>query len=95
MTGETRDDVSRRLNRIAGQVEGLKGMVDDDRYCVDVLHQIAAVRAALDRVGKVLLASHVETCVVEAFASGSRRERDKKKAELLEVFGRFVGVGGR
>jgi len=95
MRSETRQDVSRRLNRIAGQVEGLKGMVDDDRYCVDVLHQIAAVRAALDRVGKVLLGAHVETCVVEAFASGTLKEREKKKAELLDVFGRFVGVGGR
>jgi DNA-binding FrmR family transcriptional regulator len=95
MTSETREDVSRRLNRIAGQVEGLKGMVEDDRYCVDVMHQIAAVRAALDRVGKVLLGAHVETCVVEAFASGSSKEREKKKAELLDVFGRFVGVGGR
>jgi DNA-binding FrmR family transcriptional regulator len=95
MTSETREDVSRRLNRIAGQVEGLKGMVEDDRYCVDVMHQIAAVRAALDRVGKVLLGAHVETCVVEAFASGSSKERENKKAELLDVFGRFVGVGGR
>lgn len=78
-----------RLARIAGQVAGIQRMVDDDRYCVDVLVQIAAVRAALDRVGKLVLTSHVETCVADAFASGSGRERRKKMDELLDVFARF------
>ena len=70
-------------------------MVEDDRYCVDVLLQIAAARAALDQAGKQILAGHVETCVAQAFASGKPRERRKKMDELLEVFARFGAVSGR
>jgi DNA-binding FrmR family transcriptional regulator len=89
---EAKREARTRLRRVAGQVAGIERMLDDDRYCVDVLMQIAAVRAALDRVGKVVLRSHVETCVAEAFASGRPREREKKLEELLEVFARFGSV---
>lgn len=95
MRDEEREKARRRLRRIAGQVAGIQRMLDEDRYCVDVLHQIAAVRAALDQTGKVILGAHVETCVADAFASGSARERRKKKDELLDVFSRFVRLGGR
>jgi DNA-binding FrmR family transcriptional regulator len=86
---EIRAQVEQRLRRIAGQVGGIQRMVEQDRYCVDVLLQVAAVRAALDQVGKLVLGSHVETCVADAFTSGSAEERDRKRAELLEVFARF------
>jgi DNA-binding FrmR family transcriptional regulator len=89
---DTREQVEQRLRRIAGQVGGIQRMVEQDRYCVDVLLQIAAVRAALDRVGKLVLGSHVETCVAQAFESGSARERRRKRDELLEVFSRFGGL---
>lgn len=89
MQEETKRGVDRRLRRIAGQVGGIQRMVEEDRYCVDVLLQVAAARAALDRVGKLVLASHVETCVADAFASGGTRERRKKVDELMEVFSRF------
>jgi DNA-binding FrmR family transcriptional regulator len=89
-----RTQVEARLRRIAGQVGGIHRMVDQDRHCVDVLLQVAAVRAALDQVGKLVLASHVETCVAEAFASGSREERARKRDELLEVFARFGALEG-
>ena len=95
MTDETRTQVERRLKRIAGQVAGIQRMIDEDRYCVDVLLQVAAVRAALDGVGKLVLGQHVETCVADALASGKRREREEKIAELLDVFGRFGAVSGR
>jgi DNA-binding FrmR family transcriptional regulator len=95
MKPELRGQVEQRLRRIAGQVAGIQRMVDEDRYCVDVLLQVAAVRAALDQVGKLVLASHVETCVAEAFAGGSARERKQKMDELLEVFGRFGAVASR
>ena len=84
-----------RLNRIAGQVSGIQRMIDDDRYCVDILLQVAAVRAALDRVGKLILGSHVETCVADAFTSGSARDRREKLDELLEVFSRFGHIRDR
>ena len=67
-------------------------MVEADRYCVDVLLQVAAARAALDQVGKLVLGAHVETCVAAAFASGRPAEREAKLAELLEVFARFGAV---
>jgi CsoR family transcriptional regulator, copper-sensing transcriptional repressor len=66
VTNQTKADAGRRLNRIAGQVNGIKKMVDEDRYCVDVLNQIAAVRSALDRLGIQLLTAHLESCVVNA-----------------------------
>jgi DNA-binding FrmR family transcriptional regulator len=94
MKPELRKQLDVRLRRIAGQVAGIQRMVEEDRYCVDVLLQIAAVRAALEQVGKRLLAAHVETCVADAFASGSARERRRKMDELLEVFGRFGAVDG-
>jgi len=95
MTEATRRAVRTRLRRIAGQVQGIQRMVDDDRYCVDVLLQIAAAQAALDRAGKVVLESHVDTCVSSAFASGSPRARRKKIDELMRVFDRFGQIRTR
>ena len=94
MTGDAKRKATTRLRRIAGQVAGIQRMVDEERYCVDILLQIAAVRAALDGVGKVVLGSHVETCVADAFASGRPRDRKQKLDELLEVFSRFGHVKG-
>ena len=92
MKPELRGQVEARLRRVAGQVAGIERMVEADRYCVDVLLQIAAARAALDQVGKLVLGGHVESCVAEAFASGRAEERERKLAELLEVFSRFGAV---
>lgn len=94
MSPDTRRKLETRLRRIAGQVAGLERMVAEDRYCVDVLLQIAAVRAALDGAGKLLLGAHVESCVADAFASGRARERQQKLDELMEVLARFGAVGG-
>jgi len=93
MTPDTKRKLETRLRRIAGQVNGLERMVGEDRYCVDILLQIAAVRAALDGAGKLLLGAHVESCVADAIASGRPRERQQKLDELIEVFGRFGAVG--
>jgi len=95
MQTDTRDQARRRLRKIAGQVAGLERMLDEDRYCVDVLMQIAAVRGALDKLGKLLLEGHVETCVSDALRSGRPRDREEKLAELIEVFSRFAHIGGR
>jgi DNA-binding FrmR family transcriptional regulator len=95
MTEDVREQARRRLRRVAGQVAALERMIDEDRYCVDVLVQVAAARAALDGVGKVLLQGHVEHCFAEAMASGRAKERGQKIAELLDVFARFASVGGR
>lgn len=95
MQQETRRKVQGRLRRIAGQVAGIQRMVEEDRYCVDVLLQIAAVRAALDGAGKLILGAHVESCVAQAFESGGRRERQQKLDELLDVFSRFGALSSR
>jgi DNA-binding FrmR family transcriptional regulator len=95
MTDHTRRAVRTRLRRIAGQVAGIERMIDDDRYCVDVLLQIAAAQAALDRAGKVVLEAHVESCVSGALAGGSARARRKKIDELMEVFRRFGQIRAR
>ncbi len=95
MQQETRDQARRRIRRISGQVAGIERMIEEDRYCVDVLLQVAAARAALDSLGKVLLKGHVETCVSDALASGRARDRQEKIAELMEVFAKFAHIGGR
>ncbi|MCB9545301.1 MAG: metal-sensitive transcriptional regulator [Myxococcales bacterium] len=81
-----KDDVDARLKRVAGQVAGIQRMVDDGRYCVDVLVQIAAARAALAKVGKVLLESHIQTCVADAFTSDDEEIRAERIAELVRIF---------
>ena len=89
LTGKSQEQVQDRLRRIAGQVAGIQRMVEEGRYCVDVLLQIAAVQAALGEVGKLVLGAHVDTCVAEAIASGERDEARKKVDELMEIFSRF------
>ncbi|HVP31227.1 MAG TPA: metal-sensitive transcriptional regulator [Myxococcota bacterium] len=92
MQPAAKEKLRARLRRIAGQVAGIERMIDEDRYCVEVLHQIAAVESALDRVGKLLLEHHVAHCVAEAFASGDKRARGTKMRELLDVVSRFARV---
>jgi DNA-binding FrmR family transcriptional regulator len=74
-----------RLSRIAGQVRGVARMIEEDRYCIDVLTQIRAVRAALDKVEQETLGDHLRHCVADAFHAGSERDRRTKIDELLEV----------
>ena len=78
-----------RLRRIEGQVRGILRMVEDERYCVDILTQLRAVRAALKRVEDSVLREHVEHCVAQAIRSGDPAEQRGKVDELLEVLGRF------
>jgi DNA-binding FrmR family transcriptional regulator len=80
----------RRLHRIEGQVRGLERMVEQDRYCIDVLTQIAAVTTALESVAFRILDDHVNHCVSGALASGDRQEAAAKSKELLEAVHRFA-----
>jgi DNA-binding FrmR family transcriptional regulator len=80
-----------RLRRIEGQVQGIQRMVEGDKYCMDILLQLAAVQGAVEQVQKLLLGQHIESCVSEAIRSGSARDRQKKVEELLGVFSRFSG----
>ena len=88
MRKDIKASARRRLNRIEGQVRGLARMVDDDRYCIDIITQISAVRAALDRVEEEVLRDHVAHCVENAIASGNKADQRKKVAELMDVLER-------
>jgi len=87
--GYTRDkeEVRRRLRRIAGQVRGLEKMIDDDRYCIDVLTQVSAVKAALESVALLVLEDHVDHCVADAIRAGDGAE---KVVELTSAIERLV-----
>lgn len=74
------------LARIEGQVRGIKQMINDGRYCVDILTQTRAVHAALRRVERNILASYLNTCVTSAFAEGTPEQRAEKVAEILALF---------
>jgi DNA-binding FrmR family transcriptional regulator len=89
MDRETKRQVSARLKRVAGQVAAIERMVDEGRYCVDVMNQIAAVQAALGKVGSMVLGAHVETCVSEAIKGGDARAKREKVQELVGLFERF------
>ena len=86
----TRTAVIARLKRIEGQVGGLLRMVDEDRYCVDVLTQVNAARAALHKVEEQILRDHVSHCVASAFAAGNVIEQRNKVEELVTTIGRMT-----
>jgi DNA-binding FrmR family transcriptional regulator len=90
MHDATKSEVKKRLRRIEGQVGGLHRMVEDDRYCVDVLMQINAVRAALHKVEEKILHDHVSHCVADAFASGDVTDQRHKVEELITTIGRMA-----
>jgi DNA-binding FrmR family transcriptional regulator len=88
MQKDIKTSVQKRFNRIEGQVRGLSKMVEEDRYCIDIVTQISAVRAALRRVEEEVLRDHVGHCVEHAIASGNKADQRNKIAELMAVIGR-------
>jgi DNA-binding FrmR family transcriptional regulator len=88
MQDTTKAAVQKRLGRIEGQVRGVAAMVADNRYCIDIITQLSAVRAALRKVEEEVLRDHVAHCVEHAIAHGDADEQRKKIAEIVEVMGR-------
>lgn len=88
MRKDIKASVQKRLSRIEGQVRGLSRMIEEDRYCIDVVTQIAALRAALRRAEEEILRDHVAHCVEHAIASGNRADQRAKIAELMAVIER-------
>ena len=84
----THEETLHRLRRIAGQVQGIQRMVDDKHYCIDIVTQIAAVRAALRRLEEEILKDHVGHCVEHAITSGDKDDQRQKIAELMAVISR-------
>jgi DNA-binding FrmR family transcriptional regulator len=88
--GYDKNALTKRLHRIEGQVRGIERMVEDDRYCIDILTQIAAVNTALESLAFKVLDDHVNHCVSDALASGDPKAAAKKSQELLEAVQRFA-----
>jgi CsoR family transcriptional regulator, copper-sensing transcriptional repressor len=85
----SKEQLQRRLRRIEGQVRGVEGMVADERYCIDILTQIAAIQAALDKVALALLDGHAHSCVVGAKPD----QQDARTAEMMAAVGRLMRRG--
>ncbi len=90
MREQVKTSCAQRLNRIEGQVRGIARMIEQDRYCIDVLTQVQAVKAALKRVEDEILKDHVENCVEHAIAAGDAKDQRRKVAELVQLLARFT-----
>ncbi len=88
MPSASHKDKLNRLRRIEGQVRGIASMVEEDRYCMDILTQMQAVKSALSKVEDQILKDHAACCVAEAISSGDEFERKEKFDELVELFGK-------
>jgi DNA-binding FrmR family transcriptional regulator len=88
--GYDKETLVKRLHRIEGQVRGLERMVEEDRYCIDVLTQISAVTTALESLALRILDDHVQHCVADALASGDQASAQEKSRELLDAVQRFA-----
>lgn len=88
MRNDIKASCTKRLSRIEGQVRGIARMVHEDRYCIDIVTQVSAVRAALRRLEEEILRDHVAHCVEHAIASGNRADQRRKIEELMDVVSR-------
>jgi len=88
MERDNKPGLLNRLSRIEGQVRGVSRMIEANRYCIDILTQVQAVRAALARVEAELLKEHLSHCIEGAIVSGDKEEQRRKSAELIELLGR-------
>ena len=85
-SSEDKSNLDKRLRRIGGQVDGVRRMIDEGEYCVDVLTQISAMTGALRKVGELVLEQHLRTCVRDAMRSDNDTDRDEKVAEIIKLF---------
>jgi len=81
--------ITKRLNKIEGQVRGINRMVEEERYCIDILQQMQAIKSALSKVEDAILKDHAACCVESALASGSIKDQRKKFDELVDLFSRM------
>jgi len=86
MRNSIKKQVLNRMNYLTGHLEGIKKMVKDEKYCIDIIKQNEAVIAAIEKVNEMILENHLNTCVTQAIKGKSERERKKKIKELLELF---------
>lgn len=82
--------LNRRLKRIEGQVKGIQKMIEDDRYCVDILVQISAIRSAIDNVGTIILENHIKCCVSNNLKYGNEEQSEAAIKELMDTIKKFT-----
>ncbi len=92
MDAKTKDAIRARLRRIGGQVQAVERMVDADRHCSEVVHQLAATQAAISKAGELMLQSYLQTWVTHAIRSGDERECKRHVDEMVTVLGRFKRI---
>ena len=93
LTEKQKKNVETRLNRVGGQINGIRRMIEEDRYCVDVLTQTAAVTAAIRTIERIVMKNHLNTCVADAMRSEDVEEQREKVDEVMTLIGRFSKVG--
>ena len=86
MNDEHQIAVVKRLKSIAGHVAGIERMVNEDAYCIDIIKQVQAVQAALNKVNDLILENHLNTCVIEAVRGDNKKERERVLGEIVDVF---------
>lgn len=86
---ETKEDILKRLRRIEGQVKGIQKMIDDEKHCIDILTQISAARAAINRVGSLVLEKYSMTCIQNAVSSEDKEKSVQELARAMQTFTRF------
>ncbi|WP_417745852.1 metal-sensitive transcriptional regulator [Rosistilla oblonga] len=89
LSDDEKKKLNNRLRRVIGQVEAVGRMIEDEKYCVDILMQLSAATGALSKVGQIVLEQHIRTCVSDAIKSGNAKDRDEKIEELLKVFRKY------
>lgn len=85
-----KDALIKRLNRIEGQVKGIKNMVEEERYCVDILVQISAIRSAINKVGTIILDNHVKGCVMASIKDDDKGQAEEIIDELIDTINKFT-----
>ena len=90
ISGDQKDDVLKRLNRIEGQIKGIKRLVEEDTYCVDVMNQISSVHEAMRGVGKLLMRNHLQHCVTDALREGDEAKAEKTYQEMMDLIYKFA-----
>jgi DNA-binding FrmR family transcriptional regulator len=88
--GEVKEDVLRRLSRIEGQIKGLRRLVEEDTYCIDVLTQLSSVHEALRGVSKIVMRDHLQHCVTDALRDGDENSAQRTYQELMDVIYKFA-----
>ncbi len=90
ITRERKVELSTRLSRIEGQIKGIKKMLDDDRYCLDILQQVSSIFEALRGVGKVIMRNYLEICATDALQSKRKERQEEIYGELMDIIYKFA-----